>query len=77
MESRSHVGRNGYAVVTGEFLGDLVQLSPVVGEMDRLTFLGVNARPDNVPELTAIAVNMEDNGAGQFGEPKLVLETFD
>lgn len=76
MESRSHVRRNGDAEVTGEFLNNLTQLFSFLGEMYRLTFVGVDSRPDSVTVLGTIAVNVKDNSAGQFGKSKPVLDAF-
>jgi hypothetical protein len=64
-------------VVASEFLGDLAQLFPVKREIDCLTFADVDARPDNVPVLSAATVSMKDNSAGAFAKSELFLDALD
>jgi hypothetical protein len=59
-----HTTRKRKAIVTSEFLGHLVQLLPVVREIDSPTVAGFDAGPDNVPVLTAVVVDMKDDRAG-------------
>ena len=62
-------------MVTGEFLGDLAQLPPVMRDVHG--FLRVDARPKNMAVFAAVVVDAKDNSARLPGKPQLFSGTLD
>src|ERR1017187_2719601 len=72
-----HAGRQGEAMVAGEFLRDPAQLQPVVRHLEGLVFIDVDPRPDNMVVFAAVVVDVKDDSARLPGKPQLSSGALD
>src|SRR5579864_5696273 len=72
-----HAGRQGEAMVAGEFLSDLAKLQLVMPDMHGLHYVHIDPRPDDMVVLAPVVGDVKDDRARLSGKPQLFFGALD